>query len=500
MKDLHLYLLIFTSVIAADEPTSYPTQFCEGVEYTAEIGEQFLLACNSSISNLAVTACDSSYQEELEWGIANQLYASCARAFCVFNSLDLGFKWMAFTQCYSVLWYDSSVSFCWNGAWSGFYANGELNDTLSSICWHKAPTLNPTEAPTNVPSENPSQSPTRFPTAAPTNMPTKTPSLQPTVVPTESPSQQPTWSPTQDPSPSPTETPTEQPSQPPSESPTVQPSQNPSQAPSLGPTVDPSQSPTWNPTENPTQSPTAIPSQLPSQSPTVPTESPSEVPTTTPTENPTWSPTMSVESETSTFEDFMNKVSWPGFIGILLGVIILFYLIILLSRRLSSSKGAKTLLRSMSSIWGEDDDASANALRDAANRFGSGRKQTRGSFFSSRTVSTDPYDYRSRRGTLKSRQQTLTSVPEGARSDDGTETSLPYMFQPRKLRADSGVSSVPSDAPVPFFRGTEAKIVKKRDKRRLTTERIGFVADRKGSRLSNRGVERRETLQSSANI
>lgn len=296
--------LILTLTIASEAPTSYPTLFCEGEQYTSEVGEQFTSDCSPANKNLTVTACNpSSYQDKLEWGVANELY-TCPPSYCVWYSLYLAFLWRNTQSCYEEKYYtedesDSAGIKCWNTNWGAFYIDGSLNESLSSICSETVPTSEPTEVPTVFTSRSPTTNPTLMPTSSPTKNPTKIP----------------TRSPTENPTPVPTVSPTDHPSS----DPTLDPSNRPSQFPTADPSDTPTYIPTRSPTENSTEVPTIWPTDDPSEAPTaVPSDSPSQVPTVAPsnsTDFPAGNYIFTVEEieEMTTFEEFIDNVTWVGF-------------------------------------------------------------------------------------------------------------------------------------------------------------------------------------------
>lgn len=306
MRHLEFYFLAY-NVFSTDAPTWSPTQFCDGVEYTSAIGEQFLSDCNATITDLTISSCDSDFQDELEWGVANELYSSCSQAYCVYNSFDLAFRWTASSGCYVALYYADDANTCWAGAWKKFYTSGALNTSLTLVCFPAAPTVNPSDSPTNARTANPSLVPTETSSEAPTRMPTVQPSQHPTSQPSEVPSQAPTNIPTDKPSWAPTSKPTETPSL------------------HLTPT------PTTPPTKFPTQTPFGIPTDNHTKTPTrTPTGHPSEEPTSMPTETSTQPPTESPSQSRSPFEESIDSITWLGFIGILCGAVLFFCVVIFL--------------------------------------------------------------------------------------------------------------------------------------------------------------------------
>jgi len=298
-------------------PTNSPTladRYCYGAEYTSNMGNQFVSCGNWHLPDLNVKACDDGLQDDLYFGVANKLYATCWRAECVYTSLWLGFRWDEWNKCYFAVYNDGNQTDCWEDNEDGFFwISGELATALDLLCFDTqaptvtptpmpptenptappttGPTTNPTETPTKAPTETPTVASTEKPTAVPTTAPTQYPSPDPTTNPTQTPTQTPTMTPTQTPTQR-TAVPTTAPTQYPSPDPTTNPTQTPTQTPTMTPTLTPTQKPTMPATLTPTQNPTQTPSQKPSMTPTLtPTQNPTKTPTQTPTKNPTRTPT-----------------------------------------------------------------------------------------------------------------------------------------------------------------------------------------------------------------
>jgi len=255
-----------SSLIPTSYPSAYPTQWCDGDEYTDDIGTTFV-SCGTwynYVTVLKVEACDKDYQDALYFGIANQLYETCVIPFCVWANLDYAFLWDAEKECYAEVYNDANAE-CWSGINSIYYANGKLEEKLDSICFDTVtPTTMPTETPSSPPTEDPTGSPTNPPTTFPSPTPTASPTMHPTQTPTKVPSQTPTATPTSTPTNTPTNAPTNFPTAVPSQIPTNYPTTFPSHRPTVYPTTG---SPTVHPT---TGSPTVHPTEKPSVKPTMP--------------------------------------------------------------------------------------------------------------------------------------------------------------------------------------------------------------------------------------
>jgi len=236
-------------------PSAYPTQWCDGEEYTDAIGTKFVSCGKWYVPGLTLDACDEDYQDALYFGIANELYATCYLPQCVWANMDYAFFWNADKECYAELYNDTNAE-CWSGSQSMYYANGNLKEDLHAICFD---TVTPTPIPTETPSSPPTEDPTLSPTTNPTTHPTNTPTTKPTINPTQTPTTNPTTNPTQ--------TPTMVPSQTPTATPTMPPTSTPTNTPTNYPTAFPSQRPTAYPT---TASPTVLPTEKPSLNPTMP--------------------------------------------------------------------------------------------------------------------------------------------------------------------------------------------------------------------------------------
>jgi len=236
-------------------PSAYPTQWCDGEEYTDAIGTKFVKCGKWYVSGLTLEACDEDYQDALYFGIANELYATCYLPHCVWANMDYAFFWNPDKECYAEVYNDTNAD-CWSGQYSIYYANGNLEENLDAICFDTVtPTLIPTETPTSPPTEDPTVSPTTNPTTNPTQTPTTNPTTNPTSTPTTNPTTYPT------------QTPTMVPSQTPTATPTMTPTSTPTNTPTNTPTAFPSQRPTAYPT---TESPTGLPTEKPSSNPTMP--------------------------------------------------------------------------------------------------------------------------------------------------------------------------------------------------------------------------------------
>jgi len=164
------------------------------------------LACRKySIPELKVETCDSKFQEDLEFGIANELFSNCSMAECVYGDLNHAFMWNGSDECYKVFFRGFQKE-CWEES-NVYWTSGDLEAAMEDICSSKVPTspptVSPTETPTQIPSVTPTATPSLTPTGMPTVSPTTTPTINPTHVPTQLPSV-PTETPTQWPSPSPT--------------------------------------------------------------------------------------------------------------------------------------------------------------------------------------------------------------------------------------------------------------------------------------------------------
>jgi len=265
------------SLIPTSYPSAYPTQWCDGEEYTEAIGANFV-ACGlrwTRLTVLKVEACDEDYQDALYFGIANNLYTACNMPYCVWANLDYAFLWDEKKECYAEVYNDTNAE-CWSGPDSFYYAMGYLEDKLDLICFDTVtPTPMPTENPSSFPTENPTESPTNAPTTLPSPTPTNNPTLHPTWTPTMVPSQTPTATPTMVPSQTPTATPTRTPTWTPTNNPTNYPTAtgSPTIYPTTGfPTVDPT---TGSPivyltTGSTTGSPTVHPTEKPTSNPTMP--------------------------------------------------------------------------------------------------------------------------------------------------------------------------------------------------------------------------------------
>jgi len=244
------------------KPSFGPTQYCDGAVYNDALGVAYLVCRNYSIPELEVETCDSKFQEDLEFGIANELFSNCSMAECVYSSLDYAFTWNDDDGCYKVL-FNGIHKECWEDS-DVYWTSGDLEAALGVICFDKAPTSHPTEHPT----EHPTQIPSNTPTVSPTQIPTTTPTVSPTQIPTTTP----TVSPTQIPSNTPTVTPTTVPSQTPTMTPSPSLTQIPAATPPVSPTTVPSQTSRVTPT--PTQWPSTTPTFVPTPAMTNPSEPP----------------------------------------------------------------------------------------------------------------------------------------------------------------------------------------------------------------------------------
>jgi len=222
------------------KPTNSPTiaeRYCYGTEYTSEIGQNFVSCGIWHLPDLDVETCDDDLQDNLNFGVANNLFATCWSAECVYSSLELAFRWDEESICYSALYYNSSQAECWGVKYSSFYQSGALAAALDSICFDsQAPTATPTHIPTMAPTEKPTVPPTTAPTTNPTKTPTSVPTVTPTMAPTENPTAVPTTAPTTNPTKTPTSVPTQAPTQKPSMTPTLTPTQRPTLTPTRIPT------------------------------------------------------------------------------------------------------------------------------------------------------------------------------------------------------------------------------------------------------------------------
>jgi len=301
--DTALSEICFDTAVPSYPPTPSPTQWCDGIEYTDTLGNDFQACGSQTINELALETCDEDSQDELYFGIANRLYTNCTSPNCVYASLDYALHWNSSDLCYETVLNDGSQTECWEDNSNTFWGSGNLRAVLEVICFDTpapsytptlyptdtiAPSFSPTLDPTSVPTLTPSLKPTAYPTG-PTYMPTESPTPDPTTAaPTNTPSAYPTQRPTT------TSAPTESPTSVPTQSPSLIPTQSPTPSPSLIPTQSPTSIPTQSPV--PTTSPTLIPTQnpttlTPTQSP-VPTVSPTLIPTVSPTLIPTQSPTL----------------------------------------------------------------------------------------------------------------------------------------------------------------------------------------------------------------
>lgn len=242
--------------LPSSAPSVFPTQWCDGVEYNDTIESEFL-SCATLITDLNVEACDQDYQDDLYFGIANELYLRCENPKCVYATLYLSFVWEDSMECYATTYVDDTNVQCWSGRDSFYYTYGSLEEKLELICFD---TVTPTLTPTASPSSPPTEDPTRSPTNAPTTYPSPSPTRHPTPYPTETPTMFPTLIPT------------------------------------MVPSQTPTQMPTWSPSVNPTTTP--------SNTPTIATNTPTNTPTTFPTENPTSTPTMPSVERTSDDSSF----------------------------------------------------------------------------------------------------------------------------------------------------------------------------------------------------
>jgi len=277
------------SLIPTSYPSAYPTQWCDGEEYTETMGTKFV-ACGikySPLDVLKVEACDEDYQDALYFGIANELFDTCALPYCVWANLDYAFRWVEEKQCYTEVYNDTNAD-CWTGWTSFFYSEGHLEEKLDLICFD-------TVTPTPMPTETPSLSPTEDPTGSPSNAPTTFPS----PTPTSSPTPHPTWTPTMVPSQTPTGTPTMVPSQTPTATPSTTPTYTPALTRTPTYTPAPTRTPKYTPTNTQTNYPTASPSHRPRVYPT--TGSPTVHPTENPTSNPTMHPVQKIPLDSSVF-------------------------------------------------------------------------------------------------------------------------------------------------------------------------------------------------------
>jgi len=234
------------------KPTNSPTiaeRYCYGTEYTSEIGQNFVSCGIWHLPDLDVETCDDDLQDNLNFGVANNLFATCWSAECVYSSLELAFRWDEESKCYSAVYNDVSEEQCWGKYYISFYISGQLATALDLICFDS-------QAPTAIPTYIPTMAPTEKPTMSPTNAPTEKPTMSPTNAPTTNPTQTPTSAPTVTPTMAPTEKPTAIPTTAPTTNPTQTPTSAPTQTPTQGPSMTPTQTPTLRPTLTPTRFPT----------------------------------------------------------------------------------------------------------------------------------------------------------------------------------------------------------------------------------------------------
>jgi len=212
---MFLSALCYSTAIPTEVPTSYPsafpTQWCDGKEFNDTIGEDFLTCASNLVDGVTLETCDPDDQDDLYFGIANELYYRCEEPYCIYASSDIAFFWSDASECYELQYSDTNGD-CWETIrYSYYYLSGDLAEDLELICFDTAgPTLTPTETPTSSPTLHPTHTPTIHPTLTPT----MAPSQVPTVTPTMSPSYTPTSMQTNTPTNVPTETPTPRPTMP----------------------------------------------------------------------------------------------------------------------------------------------------------------------------------------------------------------------------------------------------------------------------------------------
>lgn len=153
LKWFRCIVIFFALGTAESEISASDFKYCYGDNYTVALGNSFIL-CAESSTKVMITACDTGYQDELEFGIANMLYETCTEPLCVYYSYEIAFRWNATTQCYATKNNTGYEEQCWESEENVFYATGHLELVLSSICFGTAV---PTRIPTSVPSAFPTQ-------------------------------------------------------------------------------------------------------------------------------------------------------------------------------------------------------------------------------------------------------------------------------------------------------------------------------------------------------
>jgi len=190
-KCRHILTVVLLSAALAQEattnevsPTESPTDFCYGAEYTDEIGGKFTDCAKNKINDISVSACEPTFQEHVEFAIANELYQKCSVPTCVYFSLEVAFRWLKRRSCYLQTYNNENM--CWKRS-NNFFKNGNLEKRLKEICFETAaPSKSPSLPPTPHPSRAPSLSPT---TLLPTRSPSRSPSRLPTPAPSKFPTQ-----------------------------------------------------------------------------------------------------------------------------------------------------------------------------------------------------------------------------------------------------------------------------------------------------------------------
>jgi len=191
------------TIVPTPEPTQFPSLSCDGEEYTDALGDAFLECGNHSIPQLVLETCDVEFQEDLYFGVANELFSNCSMPECVYMGLEYAFRWSDNDTCYKANLNDGNQRECWEENNENFWKTGDLAATLELICTN-TPTHIPTEDPTLNPTETPTARPTLIPVISPTNYPTLNPTFTPTTTPTMAPTSTPTLTPTLNPSQNPT--------------------------------------------------------------------------------------------------------------------------------------------------------------------------------------------------------------------------------------------------------------------------------------------------------
>jgi len=231
---MFLSALCYSTAIPTEVPTSYPsafpTQWCDGKEFNDTIGEDFLTCASNLVDGVTLETCDPDDQDDLYFGIANELYYRCEEPYCIYASSDIAFFWSDASECYELQYSDTNGD-CWETIrYSYYYLSGDLAEDLELICFDTAgPTLTPTETPTSSPTLHPTDAPTTYPTL----YPTRTPTMHPTQAPTMAPSQTPTVTPTMTPSNTPTSMGMNTPTNVPTNTPTNVPTETPTPRPTM---------------------------------------------------------------------------------------------------------------------------------------------------------------------------------------------------------------------------------------------------------------------------